>query len=86
MPAPEQQGMIHSMLKRKIPVIHLLFIKGLAQKYNLPWDPASQPEITEQSVQFNGNRDPGILIISCIGLLWFIGVMIRYRMLFNSSK
>jgi poly-gamma-glutamate system protein len=79
-PEPEKQGMIHSMLQQKIPVIHLLYIKGLAQKYNLPWDLASQPEINAQSVQFNGSHNPGILIISILGLLWFIGVMIRYRM------
>jgi len=85
-PEPEKQGMIHSMLLRKIPVIHLLFIKGLAQKYDLPWDPVSLPVISAQSVQFNGNRDRGILIISLIGILWFIVVMIRYPMLFKSSN
>jgi poly-gamma-glutamate system protein len=76
LPEPSQQGMIHAMLQRNIPVIHLLFIKGLAQKYNLPWDPASQPEITDESVQFESSRKPAVLIISLLGLLWFIGVMI----------
>ena len=85
-PEPEKQGMIHSMLQQKIPVIHLLFIKGLAQKYGLPWDPESQPEITGQSVRFDGNRDPAILIIGLIGILWFIGLIIRYRMLYNIAK
>lgn len=83
-PEPEKQGMIHSMLQQKIPVIHLLFIKGLAQKYHLAWDPASQPGITAQSVQFNGSRNPLVLIFSVIGLLWFTFVLIRYRMLYNS--
>lgn len=84
-PEPEKQGMIHAMLLQKIPVIHLLRIKGLAQKYHLPWDPASQPEITEQSVQFNGGHDPGVLIVSFIGLVWFILVMMRFRKIFNST-
>jgi len=83
-PGPEKQGMIHSMLKNKIPVIHLLFIKGLTQKYNLPWDPVSQPQITDQSVRFNGRHHPGAFIISLIGLLWFSLVLIRFRMLYNS--
>ncbi|MFA5815540.1 MAG: poly-gamma-glutamate system protein [Bacteroidales bacterium] len=83
-PEPEKQGMIHTMLLKKIPVIHLLFIKGLAQKYNLPWDPASQPQITQHSIQFNGRQDPAILIFSLIGLLWFILVLMWYRMLYNS--
>ncbi len=43
-PPPEQRGMIFEMLSRHIPVIHLLFIKGLAQKYNLPWDPVPLPK------------------------------------------
>ncbi len=85
-PEPEQQGMIHAMLQQNIPVIHLLFIKGLAQKYHLPWDPAIQPRITAQSVNFDGHRNPGTLIISLAGLLWFIAMMIRYRMLYNSSR
>ena len=83
-PEPAKQGIIHSMLLKKIPVIHLLFIKGLAQKYHLPWDPASQPEITEQSVQFNGSQNPLVLMFSLIGLLWFTFILIRYRMLYNS--
>lgn len=85
-PEPEQQGMIHTMLGRKIPVIHLLFIKGLAQQYNLPWDPVSQPGITDQSVQFDEGRNPGILIISFIGLCWFTWLMVRYRMQYSMAK
>jgi len=85
-PTVDQQGMIHSMLLEKIPVIHLLFIKGLAQKYHLPWDPVSQPKITEQSVQFKSGHNAGLLLFSLIGLLWFAGMMIRYRMLYNSTK
>jgi poly-gamma-glutamate system protein len=85
-PAPENQGIIHAMLLKKIPVIHLLYIKGLAQKYNLPWDPARQPEITSQSVRFNANHHYGVLIISLLGIFWFAWLMIRYRKLFNSRK
>lgn len=85
-PEPEKQGMIHVMLQKNIPVIHLLFIKGLVQKYNLPWDPASQPEITLQSVQFNGSQNLLVLIISLIGFLWFALLMIRYHLLYNSAE
>lgn len=38
-PPAEEQGMLHFSLKKGIPVIHLLFIKGLANKYGLVWDP-----------------------------------------------
>lgn len=53
---PEQQGMVHSMAAKGIPVVHLLNLKGLARKYGLPWDPASPPEITRRSVQFAGKQ------------------------------
>lgn len=85
-PDPSKQGMIHDLLQMKIPVIHLLFIKGLAQKYNLPWDPATQPGISDQALHFNGNRNPWILVLSLIGLGWFIAVLIRFRVLYNSHK
>lgn len=78
-PEPDKQGMIHTMILNRIPVVHLLFIKGLTQKYNLPWDPAIQPEITGQSVRFDRNRNTGTLIISLLGLFWFIGVMMSYH-------
>lgn len=82
MPEPAKQGLIHSMLRKEIPVIHLLYIKGLAQQYNLPWDPVSQPPV-QPWFRFEHRHNPVSLVISIIGLLWFILMMIRYRMLYN---
>jgi hypothetical protein len=31
------------MSESGIPVIHLLYVKGLAQQYGLPWDPIPLP-------------------------------------------
>jgi poly-gamma-glutamate system protein len=85
-PEPGKQGMIHEMLLQNIPVIHLLYIKGLAQKYNLPWDPVSQPEIIKQSFHlYSSSRYVG-LALSIIGLLWFIIVMVRYGAQFNRRE
>lgn len=39
LPPPEQQGMLHNAIKRQLPVIHLLYIKGLVLEYGLQWDP-----------------------------------------------
>jgi poly-gamma-glutamate system protein len=44
LPPPESRGMIFAMAARHIPVIHLLYIKGLCDRYGLPWDPAPLPE------------------------------------------
>ncbi|MBE0676832.1 MAG: poly-gamma-glutamate system protein [Bacteroidales bacterium] len=38
MPPTDSQGVIHLMLNRNIPVIHLLHIKGIATRYRIPWD------------------------------------------------
>ncbi|MCX6566400.1 MAG: poly-gamma-glutamate system protein, partial [Candidatus Aminicenantes bacterium] len=43
-PPWERRGLIQEMARRGIPVIHLLFIKGLCDRYGLPWDPVPLPE------------------------------------------
>jgi poly-gamma-glutamate system protein len=43
LPPPERRGMVFAMAARGIPVIHLLYIRGLASEYGLPWDPAPLP-------------------------------------------
>jgi len=42
-PPVERRGMIQEMARRGIPVIHLLFVKGLCDRYGLPWDPVPLP-------------------------------------------
>ncbi len=43
-PSHEQRGMIFEMAARRLPVIHLLYIKGLCDRYGLPWDPTPLPD------------------------------------------
>jgi poly-gamma-glutamate system protein len=43
LPPNAQRGIIYEMAAREIPVIHLLYVKGLVQKYGLPWDPVPFP-------------------------------------------
>lgn len=38
-PGEDQQGLIHKAVQNGIPVIHLLYIKGLVMEYGFPWDP-----------------------------------------------
>ena len=42
-PPPERRGLIHEMACRGVPVIHLLYIRGLVRRYGLPWDPIPLP-------------------------------------------
>jgi len=42
-PPPERRGLIQEMAGRGVPVIHLLFVKGLVDRYGLTWDPFPLP-------------------------------------------
>jgi poly-gamma-glutamate system protein len=44
LPAAEQRGVLFEMSARKVPVIHLLYIKGLVTDWGLPWDPIPLPQ------------------------------------------
>ncbi|HEX9971811.1 MAG TPA: poly-gamma-glutamate system protein, partial [bacterium] len=43
-PPKAERGILFEMAARNVPIIHLLYIKGLALKYGLPWDPIPLPE------------------------------------------
>jgi hypothetical protein len=43
LPPEEQRGVLFQMAARGIPVIHLLHVRGLAQRHGLPWDPMPLP-------------------------------------------
>lgn len=42
-PPPARRGVIQAMAEAKIPVIHLLNVKGLCGRYGLSWDPRPLP-------------------------------------------
>jgi poly-gamma-glutamate system protein len=44
LPSPERRGVIYAMAAKGIPVIHLLYVRGLTQRYGLPWDPSPVPD------------------------------------------
>ncbi len=50
LPAPERRGVIFEMAARRIPVIHLLYIKGICERYGLPWDPRPLPQPGEGEI------------------------------------
>jgi len=43
LPPAAERGVLFEMAAVKVPVIHLLFIKGLAMRLGLPWDPIPLP-------------------------------------------
>lgn len=57
-PPPGKRGVIQEMASRKVPVIHLLFVRGLADRYGLPWDPVPLPQAGEGSLFLTSPRTP----------------------------
>ena len=43
-PPVEKQGLLYAMAALDIPVIHLLYIRGLVRRYGLAWDPVPLPQ------------------------------------------
>ena len=42
-PPPGERGVLQAMAARHVPIIHLLNVKGLCERYGLPWDPRPLP-------------------------------------------
>ncbi len=74
LPPPEKRGMIFAMAARGIPVIHLLFIRGLAEEYGLPWDPQPLPS-PGQGVLYRRVREKSLTFI-ILGLIYLAAVII----------
>jgi len=43
-PPEEGRGVLYEMGAKDVPVIHLLFIRGLVERYGLAWDPVPLPQ------------------------------------------
>ena len=82
-PMPLRRGVIHEMALRKIPVIHLLYIKGLAEQFGLPWDPVPLPEPGDGRL-YERKQNPSSLFLSLAGL--YILLVIAGLVIFKLSK
>jgi poly-gamma-glutamate system protein len=76
-PAPEKRGVIFAMAARKIPVVHLLFIKGLVDRYGLGWDPVPLPQPGKEKIyQLVGKRQASFLFLAAAYFLLIIIVLV----------
>ncbi|MFQ6039072.1 MAG: hypothetical protein ACE5LV_10715, partial [Candidatus Aminicenantales bacterium] len=81
-PPKPDQGLIYAMAARGIPVIHLLYIRGLAKKYGLEWDPVPLPEPGEGALYRNlrTERCSFFLIAGVyLGRVGLVGVILSRR-------
>ena len=76
-PQVGKRGVLYEMASRKIPVVHLLFIKGLVLRYGLEWDPVPLPQAGKGKIyQFVREKQPTFLILSVFYFLFVMLVLI----------
>lgn len=76
MPDEEEGGVIHAMARLGIPVIHLLYIKGLSTAYGLPWDPIPLPPAGSHLPEFRKQPRTGFtrILAAYAGLLLLVSL------------
>jgi len=80
-PPVERRGLIFEMAARRIPVIHLLYIKGLCDSTGLPWDPSPLPE-PGQGVLFERQEvDPLNFLILAGAYFLLIAIVLVSRLI-----
>lgn len=79
LPSREKRGVIFEMAELGIPVIHLLYIKGLVERYGLSWDPVPLPDPGKGGVyQLAREKQPGFLFFTA-GYFLLAGLILVFR-------
>ncbi len=79
-PHKESRGLVFEMAERQIPVIHLLYIKGLVESYGLPWDPKPLPEVGKGRIYQIGVQDsPVFFTLALLYLCVMVGLFLFFR-------
>ncbi|MBU2437545.1 MAG: poly-gamma-glutamate system protein [Acidobacteriota bacterium] len=84
LPPVQRRGVIQAMAARGIPVIHCLFIRGLASEYGLPWDPKSLPPAGRGALYRMPNGRS--LVFLMLGFVYFLTVLLWVGLEFRSRK
>ncbi len=82
LPEEGRRGVIHQMQAEGVPVIHLLNIRELAQRYGLPWDPSPLPRPGEGMAELLSERPDSQLIAMIaviLAMLWLGSVVVRRK-------
>ncbi len=79
-PPVERRGVLFEMASRGIPVIHLLFIRGLADKYGIPWNhsPPTAPG-KRRIYSLAREKQPVFLILAVVYLVLVGAILILKR-------
>ncbi len=79
-PPRERQGVLFQMAARGLPVIHLLYVRGLVQRYGLEWDPSPLPKPGEGEIYAEVvESQKSFWILSLTYLIFFSAFLIWSR-------
>lgn len=81
-PPPEKRGLLHEMAFRRIPSIHLLYIRGLVRRYGLPWDPIPLPRPGEGKLYELARKDQPLFgALAAIYVFCFFFVLVLRKVI-----
>lgn len=81
-PPAERRGVLFAMAALKIPVIHLLYIKGFVERYGLSWDPIPLPKSGKEKIyQLARKKQTSFLFLAATYFLLVIVVMVFHNKL-----
>ena len=75
-PEAPRSGMVFEMAKLGAPVIHLLNIRGLCERYGLPWDPIPLPAPGEGGFDFAAQKKPLRFVLFLFAYLILAAVIV----------
>ena len=75
-PPRERRGMIFEMAARRIPVIHLLYVKGLCDRPGLPWDPTPLPAPGQGGLYEQKEVVPGVFLILAVAYVLLTAIVL----------
>ena len=70
LPPIDERGVIFEMAALGVPVIHLLYIKGLVLEYGLSWDPIPLPEPGDSEIYFSKSKST--IVFWLIAVIYFL--------------
>ena len=78
LPPEEKRGVLYAMAALDIPVVHLLFVKGLVQKYGLAWDPVPLPHPGEGNLYRKIEENQKSFLFISVAYLILFGVFLGF--------
>ncbi len=84
LPPIEERGVLFDMAALNVPVIHLLFIRGLAARYGVSWDPIPLREPGE--MELRADRPPNTWVLWLIGIPYLIVIAVLIALHFRSNS